>query len=112
MHNFQGEHPKREFWGYTLFRIIADFSIFIVAIIMSEISRSLGDIFFLLYYLFALAVIIPSLSVVIRRLHDIGKSGWWFLIILIPIIWPNLANCFDVSTILNGDNQWGSMPEN
>ena len=109
---FSGRASKREFWGYTLFRIIADFSIFIVAIIMSEISRSLGDIFFLLYYLFVLAVIIPSLSVAIRRLHDIGKSGWWFLITLIPIIGPIWLIVLMCQPSFNGDNQWGSMPEN
>ena len=79
---------------------------------MSEISRSLGDIFFLLYYLFALAVIIPSLSVVIRRLHDIGKSGWWFLIILIPIIGPIWLIVLMCQPSSMGIIKWGSMPEN
>lgn len=73
---FSGRASKRELWGYTLPKIITDFSIFIVAIITSGISKSLGGIFFLLYYLFTLAVTIPSLFVVTRRPHDMRRSGW------------------------------------
>ena len=54
----------------------------IVAVILDNILGTAS----LFYILYGLAVIIPSLAVSIRRLHDIGKSGWWILICIIPLI--------------------------
>lgn len=51
---------------------------------MTELPESLLHGFFYLGYF--LAILIPGLAVIVRRLHDIGKSGWWFLINLVPII--------------------------
>ena len=64
--------------------------------------------FYLLYFL---AVLIPSLAVAVRRLHDIGKSGWFFLICLIPIvgsIWLLVLMCIDS---IPGPNQYGINPK-
>lgn len=109
---FSGRASRREFWGFTLFATGAVVAILFVAWIMFEINESLGSIFSLLYWLFVIALVIPHLSVGVRRLHDTGKSGWWNLISVIPFIgqiWL-IVLCCEAS--VNEDNQWGGLPEN
>lgn len=65
-----------------------------------------------LYSVIALGTIIPGLAVLVRRLHDVGKSGWFFFIILIPIIgsiWLLVLLCTEGES---GTNQYGSDPKN
>ena len=109
---FSGRASKREFWGFMLFRMVAVVAIFFVTVIMFEINESLGGIFSLLCWLFAIALVIPDLSVGVRRLHDIGKSGWWFLIGLVPLIGPIWWIILWCQASVNEDNQWGGLPEN
>ena len=109
---FSGRASKREFWGFMLFRMVAVVAIFFVTVIMFEINESLGGIFSLLCWLFAIALVIPDLSVGVRRLHDIGKSGWWFLIGLVPLIGPIWLIILWCQASVNEDNQWGGLPEN
>lgn len=109
---FSGRASKREFWGYMLFRMVAVVAIFFVAVIMFAINESLVSIFNLLCWLFGIALFIPDLSVGVRRLHDTGKSGWWYLISVIPLIgwiWLIILWC---QASVNEDNQWGGLPEN
>ena len=64
-----------------------------------------------LYFGYALLMIIPGISVFVRRMHDIGKSGWWYFIALIPIIggiWL-LVLCLTEGT--HGDNEYGPDPK-
>ncbi|WP_455518285.1 DUF805 domain-containing protein [Neisseria cinerea] len=109
---FSGRASKREFWGYMLFRMVAVVAIFFVAVIMFAINESLGSIFSLLCWLFGIALVIPDLSVGVRRLHDIGKSGWWFLIGFVPLIGPIWLIILWCQASVNEDNQWGGLPEN
>lgn len=73
--NFDGRATRAEFWYPTLY-------IFIIYIVL----LCFGKTGMMVYGVFALANIIPGISVGIRRMHDIGKSGWWYLIQLIPVI--------------------------
>ncbi len=61
--------------------------------------------------LYGLAVLVPGLAVCVRRLHDIGKSGWWVLIGLVPVIggiWLLVLMCLDGEP---KENQWGANPK-
>jgi len=69
---FTGRASRSEYWWWMLFVILAPF-------ILSMFSDIVGG-------LFSLAVLLPSLAVAARRLHDIDRSGWWQLIGLIPLI--------------------------
>lgn len=109
---FSGRASKREFWGFALFSAVVEIAILFVAVIMFAINESLGSIFNLLCWLFGIALFIPDLSVGVRRLHDTGKSGWWYLISVIPLIgwiWLIILWC---QASVNEDNQWGGLPEN
>jgi uncharacterized membrane protein YhaH (DUF805 family) len=63
------------------------------------------------YGLYLLAVIIPSLAVGVRRLHDVGKSGWMILISLIPIIGAIWLLVLFVTDSNPGENQYGANPK-
>ena len=99
---FHGRARRAEYWMFVLFSIIAS----IILSIIGEIIHTT-----LLGNLYTLAVIIPSLAVGARRLHDIGKSGWWLLIGLIPIIGWIILIMFAVMDGQPGDNQYGSNPK-
>lgn len=73
--NFSGCATRAEYWYVTLFMLIAE-----------AVLYCFGDFGQVLVGLFCLANIIPGIAICIRRMHDIGKSGWWILICLIPII--------------------------
>ena len=76
--DFNGVASRSEFWWFILF-------VFIVGLVLNIVDRVLGTAA-VLYALFVLAVLLPYLAVGARRLHDTGRSGWWWLISLIPVI--------------------------
>lgn len=90
--NFNGRASRKEYWMFYLFYMI--FAIFaMVADNILGITFTVGEGYYAvnigygwIYLLFVLALLIPGLAVGIRRLHDVGKSGWWLLISLIPLI--------------------------
>lgn len=99
--NFKGRARRKEYWFFVLSQFIL---IFIAAILDSILF---GDPS-LLYTIVALGLFIPSLAVAVRRLHDIGKSGWWYLICLIPIIGSILLIIWLATETKQENNQWGS----
>ena len=84
---FQGRSTRTEFWYWTLFILIVN-GLLLCGLIsgISIADETQIGIFGVAYSLFNLVTLLPSLAVTIRRLHDTGKSGWNFLIALIPII--------------------------
>ncbi|MBI2744554.1 MAG: DUF805 domain-containing protein [Burkholderiales bacterium] len=69
---FEGVASRSEYWWWTLFYFLA----VCVGLIISPV----------LYFVLMLGLLMPTLAVGVRRLHDIDKSGWWLLVSLIPII--------------------------
>lgn len=95
--DFSGRARRKEYWIFVLFNMV----IGIISMIFSE----------LLYITYLIATIVPSLAVGVRRLHDVGKSGWMSLIVLIPLvgaIWLLILLCTD-SQLEN--NKWGQNPK-
>lgn len=107
--DFNGRARRTEYWMFALFNFI--FSI--VAIILDNIlGTAIEDVGYgLFYFLYALAVLIPSLAVAVRRLHDIGKSGWMILISLIPIIGGIWLLVLLVTNSNPGENEYGANPK-
>jgi uncharacterized membrane protein YhaH (DUF805 family) len=106
---FNGRARRKEYWMFVLFN-------FIFAIVAAIIDNILGTAFEgigygLIYILYCLAVVVPSLAVLVRRLHDVGKSGWWFWIVLIPIIGAIWLFVLLVTEGNPGDNQYGPNPK-
>jgi len=74
-------------------------------------TTMLGLPYGVIYILYALAVLIPSLAVGVRRLHDIGKSGWMLLVSFIPIIGAIWLIILFVTDSNPGENQYGANPK-
>ena len=107
--DFTGRARRSEYRYFVLFN-------FIVSIL---IGLSLGVIAGLLNvpalvylaYLWSLAVFIPSLAVSVRRLHDIGRSGWWLLLSLIPLVGAIILIIWHCTDSQPGANQYGPNPK-
>tara|TARA_B110000003_G_C16404252_1_gene439564 strand:+ start:250 stop:618 length:369 start_codon:yes stop_codon:yes gene_type:complete len=107
--NFSGRARRSEYWYFIL-------CYYIIAILAVVIDNTLGLANDLTGYGFiTLAVmlghLLPSLSLVVRRLHDVGKSGWFYLIAFIPIIggiWLLVLFCTEGT---RGENQYGVDPK-
>jgi uncharacterized membrane protein YhaH (DUF805 family) len=95
---FSGRARRSEFWWFALFN-------FISSIVAAMIDGALG--LHLVQPLYSLATLLPSLAVTARRLHDIGRSGWWMLIVIIPLVGWIIAIIWYVKEGTPGDNQYG-----
>jgi uncharacterized membrane protein YhaH (DUF805 family) len=94
--DFNTRSSRAEFWWFMLFQILISVAIIIILPILST--------------LFSLIILIPSISVAIRRLHDIKKSGWWLCTIFIPLIGIILLIIFWIKASEQSSNQWGAIP--
>ncbi len=94
--DFDGRASRSEYWWFFLFQIIA-------IMVLSVVLSILGTIA-------SLALLLPALAVGVRRLHDIGKSGWWLLIWLIPFIGWLIAIYWAVQPSQTDANNWGAAP--
>lgn len=106
---FSGRARRKEYWMFALFNII----FLVLAIILDNVLGTAikGVGYGLFYILYALAVLIPGLAVAVRRLHDVGKSGWMMLIALIPLIgaiWLLVLMVIDSNP---GENEYGPNPK-
>jgi uncharacterized membrane protein YhaH (DUF805 family) len=102
---FSGRARRTEYWMFVLFNII-------IILVLAFIDYSTGTFspqagVGLLGGLYSLAVLIPSIAVTVRRLHDTGRTGWWILIGLIPIIGNIALLVFMVLDSEPGTNQYG-----
>ena len=110
--NFEGRASRSEYWWFILFNIIVNIITFAIdSTLGTMITYDMGYVGLIAL----LALLLPSISVNVRRLHDIGKSGWWILIGIIPIV--NFIGIFVilVFTLMEGEehpNQYGNVPTN
>ena len=106
---FSGGARRKEYWMFVLFNIIFAFA---AMILDNALGTTLaGEGYGAIYFLYTLAIIVPALAVTIRRLHDVGKSGWFLLIVLIPFvgaIWLLVLACTAGDA---GKNAYGASPK-
>ncbi len=129
---FSGRARRSEFWWFTLLCYIIQYIQYVLACIMSIMSlltaadsdasaelavTTLGGtvvaylIMASVMFVVSLILLIPSISVSVRRLHDIGRSGWWLLLGFIPIVGPIVLLVWFCTDSQTGDNQWGKNPK-
>ncbi|HWS24189.1 MAG TPA: DUF805 domain-containing protein [Anaerolineales bacterium] len=104
--NFDGRLGRRDFWMFVLINFVISL---LITLVFSSILR-LGWVASSLSGIYSLAILIPGLGVSIRRLHDVGKSGMWILIGLIPLIGLLVLLYFYLQDSQPGDNQYGASP--
>ena len=106
---FSGRARRQEYWLFVLFNFIAAFVVGFVGGILAGATGVAAFAF--LGTIYNLAVLIPGLAVLARRLHDTGRSGWWFLIAIIPLIGWIVLIVFCCLDSQPGDNQYGPNPK-
>ncbi|MEH6582287.1 MAG: DUF805 domain-containing protein [Halioglobus sp.] len=108
---FSGRAPRSEFWWYTLAILL--FTLFLGLVEGIVLAPMLGFELFSqelgqpLRLIAALAFMLPSLAVTVRRLHDIDRSGWWYFVMLIPLVGVCVLLYWEVQPGTDGQNQYG-----
>ena len=106
---FSGRARRQEYWLFALFNIIAGIIIGVIAGVLVSVTKVTAFAF--LGTIYNLAVLIPGLAVLFRRLHDTGRSGWWWLIAFIPLFGWIVLIVFCCLDSQPGDNQYGPNPK-
>jgi uncharacterized membrane protein YhaH (DUF805 family) len=103
--DFEGRARRTEYWMYILFTMI-------IVIVLTLLDLALfGQPTGVLGLIYSLATLLPSLGVVVRRLHDTGRSGWWFLISLVPLVGGIVLIVFLATEGTRGTNAYGADPK-
>jgi uncharacterized membrane protein YhaH (DUF805 family) len=107
--DFSGRARRTEFWTFSLLNLIFGFIIGFIDGVIGTFNEDIG--IGLLGGLFMLIIIIPGLAVTVRRLHDVGKSGWMLLIVFIPFIGAIWLFILYVTDSNPGENKYGPNPK-
>lgn len=103
---FSGRARRREYWMFALVNaIIFGACMFVGSLIKMQL------VFTLLLMLYCVAILLPNLAVTVRRLHDTGRSGWWFFINFVPMVGSIILIVFMCLDSSEGDNKYGPNPK-
>ena len=105
--DFSGRARRREYWTFALVNGLIGVLLSILGLAFGEDS-SASTIILAVFYLI---ILLPNLSVSVRRLHDIGKSGWWLFIGLIPLLGSLILFAWTLMDSEPGENQYGKNPK-
>ncbi len=105
---FSGRARRKEYWVFVL---ISSIVVVFLSVIDEMMGWTLGEDEGFLSTLYGVAVIIPSIAVTLRRLHDTDRSGWWVLIGLIPLIGVIILLVYMILKGNEGDNRFGPDPK-
>lgn len=100
--NFEGRNTRTQYWMFILFYMI----FYVVCAIVGKVIGTT-----LIALLYSLALLLPSIAAATRRLHDTGRSGWWQLIALIPLLGAIVLIVFLAQDTTPSDNQYGPNPK-
>jgi len=124
--SWQGRAPRSEFWWFQLFVVVVSFVLsaldaalgLVVDLGSETVETTSGPITFFngdlgaLSTIWAIVIFLPSLAVLVRRLHDTDRTGWWYWILLVPCIGLIVIIVFMLLPSTRGDNRFGSDPLN
>jgi uncharacterized membrane protein YhaH (DUF805 family) len=105
---FTGRARRSEYWFFVLFNLIIAF---VLGVVDGLLNLSIGKNTGVLGTIYSLAVFIPSIAVMVRRLHDTNRSGWWIFVGLIPIVGAIVLIIFAVQDSTPGENKYGQNPK-
>ena len=103
--DFSGRARRKEFWMFYLINMIISWGLSLFDLILGT------DFFSVVSFIYSLFILIPNLAVSVRRLHDVGKTGWYMLLIFLPIIgwiWLLILWCMEGES---RSNAWGDNPK-
>ena len=106
---FSGRARRKEYWMFFLFNVLISLGLGVLDVVAGTYSVEYETGFFSALY--SLLVLIPSIAVSVRRLHDTNRSGWWVVISLIPIIGVLVLFVFTCLDSQPGTNRFGANPK-
>ena len=106
---FTGRARRKEYWYFVLFNVLISIVLGFIDGVIGTYNPETG--FGILGGVYTLAIILPSIAVGLRRLHDTGRSGWWMLIGFVPVIGALVLLYFLVQDSKAGENQYGPWPK-
>lgn len=101
--SFRGRASRSEFWWFQLFY-------FILSVVISIVLCWSENVAQIVSYIIGLALLLPSLGLAVRRLHDIGKCGWWIFISLIPLVGAIILLVWYCKDSQMEPNKYGPVP--
>ena len=101
--DFSGRARRREYWMFVLINFLIGCGLGVIAALVHGLT--------FLSWVYSLAVLVPSIAVSVRRLHDTSRSGWWLLIGLVPLIGLIVLIVFFATDGEPGDNEYGPNPK-
>lgn len=107
--DFSGRARRTEYWMFMLFHFIVIFVLAFLSFLMAEFTSI--NILMVTLPIYVLATFIPALAITIRRLHDTGKSGWYYLLSFIPYVGGLILLIFTVQDSEPMHNNWGANPK-
>ncbi len=107
---FNGRSRRKEYWYFVLFAILISG---VLRLVDTALDLTWGDrsTFGILQALWWLAVLVPSIAVLVRRLHDTNRTGWWWLLNLVPVLGPIVLIVFAAQPGTPGPNPHGQDPK-
>ena len=106
---FEGRSRRKEYWFFGFFNAIFSVVLVIADVLFGTSGGLSGPGF--LSGLYTLGVFLPALAVLVRRLHDTNRSGWWVLISFLPLIGVLVLLFFSLQEGQPGENQYGISPK-
>jgi uncharacterized membrane protein YhaH (DUF805 family) len=108
--DFKGRARRKEFWMFTLFHTIFYIALVILDNLLGTTRQGVFSFGWLesIYYW---ATFVPTLAVTCRRLHDIGKSGWWNLLIFVLLVGWIILTVWRCKDSQAGENKYGTNPK-
>ena len=109
--DFSGRAARKEFWMFQLVNFVIYFVLgFLSGMFTTGGSNTLAMVLSVISLVYSLAVLVPSLAVTVRRLHDVGRSGWFIFIALIPIAGALALLITTIKKSESGENAYGPNP--
>lgn len=102
--DFSGRARRSEYWWFAL-------AAFLLLAVPYVLGLAVSKVFLVLFFVAWLGLLVPSIAVTVRRLHDTGKSGWFYLVAFIPFVGGIILLVFTVMDSTPGDNQYGPNPK-
>jgi len=109
---FTGRSRRMEFWMFFLYNVVILLVLYLASVGFALVKQpEMGASMYFIYFAYAMVALVPCVACTVRRLHDIGKNGWWILLVLVPFVG---AIVLLVMTALDGNrgpNQYGPDPK-
>jgi uncharacterized membrane protein YhaH (DUF805 family) len=108
---FAGRARRKEYWMVALINFVICVALGIVAMTKLAATQKSAMMIDAVLGVYFLLILLPSIAVTVRRLHDTGRSGWWFWIQLVPLVGPVVLFVFTVLDSTPGSNPYGPSPK-